>query len=141
MRSKTVAISGRCWIGWTNWSAKRIRSKPRLVKAPPPLPRLHPNIAEIYRAKIQRLEGALAHPGDAREAAEAMRALIERIVLTPGTKRGEIQAELHGELAAILALTSGQKPRPASDDSDMRFSVVAGERYQRYLLGLFGAAA
>ena len=34
----------------------------RLAKALPPLPRIHPNIAEIYRAKIQRLEGALAHP-------------------------------------------------------------------------------
>ena len=55
--------------------------------------------------------------------------------------KGEIKAELHGELAAILALTSGQKPRPALDDRDMRFSVVAGERYQRYLRGLFEVAA
>ena len=70
-----------------------------------------------------------------------MRGLIEKIVLTLGKKRGEVKAELQGELAAILVLTSGQKPRPALNDGDMRFSVVAGERYQRYLLGLFGAAA
>ena len=70
-----------------------------------------------------------------------MRAIIEKIVLTPGAKRGEVRAKLHGELAAILALTSDQKPRPAFDDGDMRFSVVAGERYQRYLLGLFEVAA
>ncbi|MGI9508105.1 MAG: recombinase family protein, partial [Geminicoccaceae bacterium] len=104
------------------------RIEARLAKAPPPLPRIHPNVAEIYRAKIQRLEDALSGPDDAREAAEAMRSLIERIVLTPGAKRGEVKAELHGELAAILALTSVQKPRPVMDDGDMRFSVVAGER-------------
>ncbi len=97
----------------------------RLAKAPQPLPRIHPNVAGIYRTKIQRLEDALARPDDAREAAEAMRTLIEKIVLTPGAKHGEVKAELHGELAAILALTSGQKPRPAEDQKDMRFSVVA----------------
>jgi hypothetical protein len=113
----------------------------RLAKARPPLPCIHPNVAEIYRAKIQRLDDALARPDDAREAAQAMRGLIDKIVLTPGKKRGEVKAELYGELAAILALTSGQKPRPTEDQRDMRFSVVAGERHQRYLQDLFDAAA
>ena len=98
-----------------------------LAKAPPPLPRIPPNIAESYRTKIQRLEDALARSDDAREAAEAMRGLIEKIVLTPGAKRGEVKAVLHGELAAILPLTSSQKPRPVLDDGDMRFPMV-GER-------------
>ncbi len=97
----------------------------RLAKAPPPMPRIHPNVGKIYRAKIQRLEDALSSPNDAREAAEAMRGLIEKIVLIPGAKRGEVKAELHGELAGILALTSGQKPRTVLDNGDMRFSVVA----------------
>jgi hypothetical protein len=51
-------------------------------------------------------------------------------VLTPGAKRGEVKAELHAELAAIIALTSGQKPRPALDAGDMRFSVVAGVGFE-----------
>ena len=93
----------------------------RLAKAPPSLPRIHPNITEIYRTKIQRLEDALARPDDAREAAEAMRALIEKIVLTPRAKRSEVKADLHGGLTTILALTSGQKPRPALNNGDMRF--------------------
>ncbi|MDH3660463.1 MAG: recombinase family protein [Alphaproteobacteria bacterium] len=88
----------------------------RLAKAPPPLPRIHPNVAEIYRVKIQRLEDALRRPDDAREAAEAMRSLIDKIVLTPGKKRGEVKAELYGELAAILALASGQKLRLDKED-------------------------
>ena len=51
-------------------------------------------------------------------------------MLTPGKKRGEVKAELYGELAAILALTSGQKLRPAKDYYDMRFSVVAGVGFE-----------
>ena len=98
----------------------------RFAKAPPPLPRIHPNVAEIYRAKIQSFEDALARSDVAREAAVAMRGLLEKIVLTPVAKRGEVKEELHGELAATLALTSGQEPRPDLDDGDMRFSVVAG---------------
>ena len=105
---------------------QKVQIKARLAKASPQLPRIHPNIAEIYRTKIQRLEDALARPDDAREAAEAMRGLIENIVLTPGKKRGEIKAELYGELAAILALTLGQKPKPALDNGDMRFHFGCG---------------
>lgn len=113
----------------------RQRDKIEAVSLKPhrPLPRIHPNIAGIYHAKIQSLEDILNRPDDAREAAEAMRALIEKIVLTRGKKRGEVEAELHGELAAILALTSGQKPRPMRDDRDMRFSVI-GERKHLNLL-------
>lgn len=77
-----------------------MRSPP--CQSPPPLARIHPNIAEIYRAKIQGLEDALACPDDARQSAEAMRGLIEKIVLTPGKKRGEVKAELHGELTTCV---------------------------------------
>jgi hypothetical protein len=101
------------------------RIEARLKRAPELLPRIHPNIAEIYRAKVAKLEEALGRPEDALEAAEAMRALIEKIILTPGASRGEVNAELHGELASILALTSGQKPRMAQEVQGMRFSVVA----------------
>jgi DNA invertase Pin-like site-specific DNA recombinase len=102
------------------------RIESRLKRAAAPLPRIHPNIAEIYRTKVANLGEALGRPEDALEAAEAMRALIEKIILTPGDSRGEVHAELHGELASILALTSGQKPRVAQEVHGMRFSVVAG---------------
>ena len=45
----------------------------------------------------------LQHPEDRREAAEAIRALIERVTLIPGARRGEMEVTLHGELGAILA--------------------------------------
>jgi site-specific DNA recombinase len=55
----------------------------RLARAPQPLPDIHPNVAEIYRRKVEWLAEALNHPEDRDEAAEAIRGLIERITLTP----------------------------------------------------------
>ncbi|WP_310204648.1 hypothetical protein [Ancylobacter sp. 3268] len=42
------------------------------------------------------------------QASEALRMLIERIVLTPGQERGEMFAALHGELRTILEWTERQ---------------------------------
>ena len=54
------------------------------------IPDIHPNVAGIYRRKVERLAEALRRPQERDEAAEAIRALIDRITLTPGPKRGEI---------------------------------------------------
>lgn len=42
--------------------------------------------------------------GTARSGAQALRALIEKVVLFPGDKRGELCADFHDQLAAILTL-------------------------------------
>lgn len=65
-------------------------------------PDIHPNIAEIYSKKVERLAEALNHPAERDEAADAIRRLIERVVLIPGAKRGEVNAMLHGEFGTIL---------------------------------------
>jgi site-specific DNA recombinase len=69
--------------------------------------------ASIERSSRSSREGSSNRPAlnqpDARaEAAEALRMLIERIVLTPGPERGEIFATLHGELGTILEWTERQ---------------------------------
>ncbi|WP_309085512.1 hypothetical protein [Chelativorans sp.] len=51
-----------------------------------PLPDIYPNVAQIYRRKVERLAAALQHPEDQLEAAEAIRALIERATLIPERK-------------------------------------------------------
>ncbi|MFN3320972.1 MAG: hypothetical protein ACK43M_19680 [Allorhizobium sp.] len=48
------------------------------------------------------LAGALDRPDERPQAAEALRMLIEKIVLTPGPERGGLYATLHGDLATIL---------------------------------------
>ena len=74
----------------------------RLSAAPADIPDIHPRIADIYRRKVERLAEALSDPDDRDEAASAIRGMIERIVLTPGAKRGEMGATLHGDLGTIL---------------------------------------
>jgi len=56
----------------------------RLGQAPADLPDIHPNVAGIYRRKVERLAEALRRPEERDEAAEAIRGVIERITLTPG---------------------------------------------------------
>ena len=69
--------------------AREDELKARLSNAPVDMPDIHPNVAGIYRRKVERLAEALRRPQERNEAAEAIRALIERITLTPGPRRGE----------------------------------------------------
>ncbi|HEY0123232.1 MAG TPA: recombinase family protein [Rhizobium sp.] len=86
----------------------------RMAKAPADVPDVHPNIANLYRLRIERLTEALSDPDGGRQAAEALRSLIGEIVLTPGKKRGEVHAELRGELFGILdSIKAEESSRPA----------------------------
>jgi hypothetical protein len=95
---------------------------------------LHPNIAEHYRRRIERLIEALASPDVTPDAGEAIRSLVERVTLSPGTKRGEMHATLHGDLGTILEWTerTGRKSKTDTAQSRVSVSVVAGERNHLY---------
>ena len=45
-------------------------------------PRLHPNLAEIYRKKVGSLQEALSDPETRSEAIEILRGLIERVAVS-----------------------------------------------------------
>lgn len=60
----------------------------RLSDAPQDTPAIHPNIAETYRRRIERLTAALAHPDDALEAADALREVIDRAIGHAREKHG-----------------------------------------------------
>jgi DNA invertase Pin-like site-specific DNA recombinase len=83
----------------------------RLRAAPPDLPDVNPNVAEVYRRRVARLADALADDETSHEAVAALRSLIGDVVLTPGERRGEVQATLRGELMAILDIASGGSSR------------------------------
>ena len=85
-----------------------------LTDAPDDKPDLLPRAATIYAKKVEKLARALNRPAERQEAAEALRMLIEKIVLTPGPDRGVIDATLHGELGQILAWTERQAPEKAT---------------------------
>ena len=81
---------------------------------PVPVVRLHTKLPELYRSKIERLAEALNAPETVTEAAEIMRGLIDRIVLTPD---GDLlRAELHGDIAVLARFAQTKKeagPNPA----------------------------
>ncbi|MCD4512201.1 recombinase family protein [Brucella pseudogrignonensis] len=86
----------------------------RMTQAPADVPDVHPNIANLYRLRVERLTEALNDPDGGRQAAEALRSLIGEIVLTPGAKRGEVHATLRGELFGILDFIKAEETsRPA----------------------------
>jgi site-specific DNA recombinase len=99
-----------------------------VAEAPAPLPRLHPNLAEVYRRKVEALHEALADSHTGAEALEILRSLIERVVLYPSDTGFEI--ELVGEIAHMVALGSTPNKEKAAIPKDAACSVkvVAGAR-------------
>ncbi|HEY6395189.1 MAG TPA: hypothetical protein VIX12_07195, partial [Candidatus Binataceae bacterium] len=57
--------------------AKQDELTQRLSRAPVDIPDIHPNVAGIYRRKVERLAEALQRPRERDEAADAIRALID----------------------------------------------------------------
>ncbi|MGL4288103.1 MAG: hypothetical protein ACRCVA_17275 [Phreatobacter sp.] len=103
----------------------------RLTDVPQDVPDIHPNIAESYRRRVERLTEALSHPEDALEAADAIREVIDRIVVTPGEQRGSYTVTLQGELGTILDwIDRSGKPgyKPTSDTTSSRMSVSVNGR-------------
>jgi hypothetical protein len=101
-------------------------------------------MADLYREKVTRLARGLEHEESRTEAAEALRGLIDAIVLTPDGD--SLRIELQGNLAAMLKAAEAQKtgePLPAignwnetsslDDDKLVQIMLVAGACNQRYL--------
>jgi hypothetical protein len=101
---------------------------------PPSVVQLHPNAAEIYRRKVAELELALNDEAIKAEAAEILRSLIDRVVLTLAADAPDgLDAQLYGELAGILALSNPEKQKlPAAGTVGSQLSVVAGARNHLY---------
>ena len=87
----------------------------QLAQATPAVPRLHPNLGEIYRAKVAALAEALTGP-DGQEALEMVRGLVARVEVLPPAAAGEApEIVLTGEIAAMVGLGLGQAPtRPGA---------------------------
>jgi site-specific DNA recombinase len=106
-------------------AAKREELKATLAAADAPPPLLHPKMAGLSRQKVTALAEALEHPETRTEASEALRGLIDAIVLTPD--QGELQIELRGNLAAMLGAAQNAKRSPEGDLS-LQIAMVAGAR-------------
>ena len=113
-------------------------------------PFLHPTMAVRYRKAITGLKKSLKS-GKAAGAKEHVRALIEKIVLTPKDNRKELSIDLYGNLAGILKIASkgdsmknlAQKSKrldkKAINDNfltEPSITVVAGEGFEPTTFGL-----
>jgi site-specific DNA recombinase len=76
-----------------------------IAGAPAAAPRLHPNLAEVYRQKVATLQEALADPATQTEALEIPRGLIERVTVAPAETG--LAIELTGEIANMVRLSAG----------------------------------
>ena len=105
--------------------ARRIELLAQKQAAPPPMPRLHPNLAELYRQKVINLAEALNDEDSRLEAAECIRELIEEIRLVP--ENGKLKVELYGELAALINLAN---EHPRSKGTGVQVTLVAGVGFE-----------
>ena len=100
-----------------------------LGAVPPPAPRLHPNLAAIYKEKIANLVRSLNDPNTLIEANTAIRQLIERVQLVP--ENGELKIELYGELGALLKLaTEPKNEHPQAESEGVQITMVAGAGFE-----------
>ena len=88
-------------------------------EASPPL--LHPKMADYYRDQVSKLNLSLREEMEAgrMEAAEALRSLISRIVLTPSHSGMEVKLE--GDLAGILNIAMSSRADGVSSPSNVLF--------------------
>ena len=112
--------------------ARQHELETQLSAAPAAVPDVHPNVADIYRRKVERLAVALNNARERDEAAAAIRGLIERIVLKPGDAWAETDVKLVGDLGTILEWTGDGDRRHHADAQvpKMSVSVVAGAGFE-----------
>ena len=98
----------------------------------PPI-RLHPNLAQVYRRKVERLQDALSDPEIRDEAVEVLRSLLEAVIIAP-TEAG-LEIEIVGDIAHMIEMgIEDKKKGPALNERTARsVKVVAGARNQRCL--------
>ncbi len=143
-------------VEWNATQERKAALQGQLAREGDPLPLLHPGMADLYREKVTRLAEALENPETRSEAAEAIRGLIDAIVLTPA--KGALEAfavhrasrspaaiaardsglriELRGNLAAMLGAAQNATRSPENGDLVVRMAVVAGAGFEPATFGL-----
>jgi hypothetical protein len=89
---------------------------------------------KLYRQKVTTLAQALEYPETRTEATEALRGLIDAIVITPA--EGTLRIELNGNLAAMLGATVQSERSPETGDLSLQVAMVAGAGFEPATFGL-----
>ena len=111
--------------------------KAKLVAAPEQKVLFNPNMAEVYRKRVADLHTAIVASDGDPDAFEAIRSSIERVVITPVA--GKLTIDLHGQIAAILRLSTGKKGGNVLGSVFEQLVIVAGARkFHKLLLSAHG---
>ena len=73
---------------------------------------IHPNLPDLYRRKVARLQEVLADEPTRPQPVEIIRSLLDRIEVRPGKERGHCEVIIVGALAQILPLLNKKRPPP-----------------------------
>lgn len=98
-------------------------------------------MAKIYRDRVGQLIRCLADGDGQEEAKEALRALVEKIVLTPKLDGTGLSIDLHGALAGLLRLAPGQlldRGAQAHARSANGKKSARADSQSFYMFGIFG---
>jgi hypothetical protein len=102
--------------------------RPRPVE-PPPIP----DLAVLFRRKVERLEQTLnAEPDIRSDAVPILGSSIDGVVLHPTKKRGRMPIEVYGEPSALFLLANDK----ASGAENSMITVVAEEGLEPTTRGL-----
>ena len=109
--------------------ARQLNVQDKIDNASDPEPLIHPNMATIYREKVEDLSSLLDDPQFKGEAFDIIRSLIDEVRLVP--KGGNLHIELKGELAGILNLCDAKKKPAASyEERAEQIKMVAGVGFE-----------
>ena len=104
---------------------RRVALDAKLATTPGADPiRIHPKMAMVYREKVAVLISQLTEPDGMPEAKEALRALIDRIVLTPSPTTDKLDIHIEGALAGLLLLAMGSKRRKGLTGEGQAFESI-----------------
>ena len=114
--------------------SKKREIEGRIAEPSPATPRIHPNVHKVYERKVADLVATLNGGNVRAEAADILRGLIDKIVLSPMTGARGCSITVHGDLATILAFceTGGAQKEKGSNAiaSEPKISVVAGVGFE-----------
>ena len=109
----------------------------QLAQTPSPDPiRIHPKMAATYQLRVRSLISGLSKTGEMQEAQEALRSLVDKIVLHPSPETGKLDIVLEGALSGLLTLALGGKrkmgPTPEGQviDNVRELVLVAGVGFE-----------
>ena len=108
---------------------ERIELERKVSEPPPTTIRLHPNLARLYREKVENLARALADDEIRDEAAEILRGLIDAVVVSPTATGSEVQVK--GEIGRLVRFAN-----PKTQQNQCSVKVVAGEGFEPPTNGL-----